>query len=257
MSAIDTILLNLKAVGFDNPANDAIFEMIAQGIGGVIDNTLTEFTNTKNTIIDVIANQRYGKAAYYVNAALQFQYGDDLIPSAGTLDPTYAVIDPTKQVIKQAAFQNFNANLSLKIAGLDSLSGNLIQLPQIQQDAFNAYYVFFEIPGIPISIICLPANIFSFNAICTFISGYDKPTLQANIAAAVQAFKTTFNFNGILYSDALSTYIKAAVPGVIDFYLSSTQIDGVPFTGFTTLTAGYFNFGPNILNNIQYNSVNA
>lgn len=256
MSYIDTILTQLIALDFENDANDAIYVAIAQAIGEVLDNFTTEFANTQNAILNIINGQRYGKAGYYIAKALAFQDGDDLIPSPGTLDPVYAVIDPTKQIVKAAAFQNNSGQLSMKIAGQDPLSGNLIQLTQQQISDFVAYFVNFQILGIPVSTICLPANIFSFNAICTFTAGYNKSNLISNIASAMSAFQVSFNqgnFNGTLFSDALSSYIKTNVPGVIDFYLYNTQVDGIAFAGSTILTAGYFNYISAIANNISYN----
>ena len=240
--------------------------MIAQGIGQVLDNVITEFSNTQNSILNTINTQRYGKAGYYVTTALAFHEGYDLTPAAAPdLDPIYTVIDPSAQIVKQAAFLTaLDGSLSLKIAGQDPVSGNLNQLTAQQQSDFQSYFVNFEIPGLPVSIVCLPANILSFFAICTFNAGYNQNTLQANLAAALISFQTAFNsgnFNGTLYTDALSRYIVTNVPGVTDFFVYNTTIDNVVFNGFTTLTSGYFNYLANITENltnqIQFNSVNA
>jgi hypothetical protein len=257
MSYIDNILTQLIALDFDNDSNDAIYAAIAQAVGEVLDNFTTEFTNTQNVILNIINNQRYGKAGYYIAKALAFQDGDDLIPSAGTLDPTYAIIDVTKQIVKAAAFQSNSGQLSIKIAGQDPISGNLIQLTQQQISDFVAYFVNFQILGVPVSTICLPANIFSFSAICTFTGGYNLSNLQTNIASAMAAFQTSFNqgnFNGTLFTDGLSSFVKANVPGVVDFYVYNTQVDGASFAGSTVLTAGYFNYVSGITSNIAYNA---
>lgn len=257
MSYIDTILVQLTAVGFDNSGNDAIFNMIAQGIGESLDNVIQEFQNTENSILSTINNQRYGKAGYYTAVALAFQFGDDLVEDPNTHDDVYAVIDPTKQIVKQASFTaNPDGTLSLKIAGQDALSGLLNQLTPPQIAAFSDYFVNFEIPGLPVSIVCLPANIFSFNVACTYSAGYNLTNLQTNVQNALQAFLTAFNFNGVLYVDQLSFYIKQTVPGVIDFFVYNTVIDSTSFFGSTQLTAGYFNYPTNIFNNITFTAVN-
>lgn len=266
MSLISTILTQLQALGFSNPANQSIFYQIAQGVGQVLDNVLTEFQNTKNSILNTINTQRYGKPGYYVTTAKAFQDGYDLTPApAPDLDPTYAVIDPTAQIIKQAAFlSSSDGTLALKIAGQDPISGSLIQLTAQQQSDFAAYFVNFEIPGLPVDVVCLPGNIFSFFAICTYNAGYNKSILLANLQIALVNFQISFNsgnFNGTLYSDALSAYIQQNVPGITDFFVYNTTIDTIAFSGFTTLTAGYFNYFGNILSNlsnqIQFNTINA
>ena len=63
----------------------------------------------------------------------------------------------------------------------------------------------------------------------------------------------SFTFNGTFYVTDLADYIKTNVPGVRDFYIGQTQIDSVPFTGNTILTAGYFNY--NTSNVINYNGI--
>lgn len=255
MASTDTIIANCAVLQIDNPSDAASFNIMAQGIGLFCDNLLVEFANTQNTILTIINNQRYGKSGYYTSAAEAFQLGDNLTQDA-LGNPVYAVIDPTKQIIQQAAFQNNSGQLSLKIATADPVSGLLKQLTAAQLAAFQSYFVAFEIPGIPITIVSLPANIFNFNAACTYNAGYDLTTLQANILAALNVYDNTFPFNGILYSDGLSDYIKANVPGIVDFFVYNTTVDGQPFVGSTSLSAGYFNYIMNIFNNINFLPIN-
>lgn len=256
MGSAATIKSTLRgALGFTNLSDAAGYAIAAQAVGDFLDNVLQELTNTQNSILSIINTQRYGRSGYYTSVALAFQDGDDLVPAVGTLDPSYAVIDPTKQIVKQAAFQNNAGSLSLKVAAQNSVTGLLIPLTAQQYADLSAYYVSFEIPGIPITIVSLPGNVFSFSVVCTFNSGYNQSNLAANIATQLLLFATTFPFNGLLYSDQLSDFIKANVPGVIDFYISGTLIDGQSFAGSTSLTAGYFNYAAGYLNAITYNSV--
>lgn len=256
MGSENNILSNLQALGFTNISDAAIYKIQAQGIGSFIDNILTEFANTKNSILNTINTLRYGKSNYYETVAKGFQFGDDLIPAIGDLDPSYAIIDPSKQIINQAAFQNINDSLSLKVATSNLLTGGLQQLTIPQLAAFQSYFTNFEILGLPVTIVSLPGNVFGFNAIHKYNSGYDLTTLQANTLAALNAFDNTFLFNGTLYTNQVSDYIKQNVPGTIDFFLTGTTIDGVPYSGSTTLQAGYFNYIQNIANNIIPSAVN-
>lgn len=256
MSSIDTIITQLEALGFENPANDSIYGMIAQAIGETLDNVLTEFDNTQNAILNTINTQRYGKAGYYQAVALAFQYGYDLTPAVGNLDPTYATIDATAQIVVQAAFQNNSGALSMKVAAQNAVTGLIIPLNGIQLPAFISYFINFQIPGLPISVVSLSGNIFAYSSVCTFNAGYNQTNLQTNLAAALIAFQTAFNtgnFNGTLYTDALSSYVKANVPGVIDYYIYNTTIDGAAFLGSTLLIAGYYNYSTS--NTTQYNPI--
>lgn len=258
-STIQTIQANLQAMGFDNTSNTALYNMIAVSVGEVVDNTITEMSNSENNILSIINLQRYGKTGYYTSTALAFQYGDDLIIDPDTGNFIYAVIDPTKQIVVQAAFEEIttgsNSELFLKIAALDALSGLLVQLTGPQLAAFTTYFLNFEIPGLPVSIINNPANILSFNAVATFYATYDLTNLQTNLANALNNFRDTFEFNGEFFAGDLQDYIKQNVPGMRDFFISATTIDGTAFQGSVTLDSGYFNYIATILANITYNGI--
>lgn len=259
MSIITVIKSNLQALGFTNSSNASLIGKISDGLAPVIDSTLTEFDNTKNSILTTINTQRYGKSKYYENAGLAFQYGDNLsVDSDGNF--YYENIDTTKQIIKQAAFVELksgnNVQLFLKIATEDTV-GNLIALTNAQLIDFKNYFVNYQIPGLPVSVISGDANILSFSATCTFYSTYNLTNIQNDLAAALNTFKQSFQFNGTFYSGDLESYIKNTVSGIRNFFINNTLIDGNAFAGNTDLENGYFNYVSNILNNITYTSVNA
>jgi len=256
MAGKDQILSNLGALEFDNSSQAAINKLLAQGIGDFTDNIETEMTNTKNSITEVVATLRFGKANYYVTKAKAFQLGDDLIPTGDDLDPGYAVIDPSKQIVSQAAFEDNDGELSIKVAKTNSLTGLLEPLTADEKAAFDAYFVIMEAPGLPVSKVSLPGNVLLFSAICTFNAGYNRANIVINVNAALILFAQTFGFNGTFYTDQLSAYVQQQVPGVKDFFINNTQIDGVPFIGFTTLTSGFFNYAASVIPGIQYNSIN-
>jgi hypothetical protein len=250
----------LTTLGFNNASNVAIFEKIAQAVGIPIDNTLTELSNNKTDILNIINKQRYGKTGYYTGVALAFQYGDNLVIDPVTFDNVYAVIDTTKQVITQAAFEEIatgsNSQLFLKIASLNVVTGLLQQPSGPQLAAFKNYFVNYEIPGIPVTIIANPANIINFYSAVTYYATYDFATLQTNIAAALIAFRDTFQFNGEFFNGDLSDYLKTNVPGIRNVYLSGTTIDGIAFSGSAILGAGYFNYSLSITTNFNYTAIN-
>lgn len=255
MATQDQISANLILLGFDNPSNAAIYNKIAEAFGLIIDSTLTELNNSETEIFNIINTQRYGKSGYYTGKALAFQYGDNLIIDPVTFDYIYATIDTTKQIVKQAAFEDISSQLFLKIATLNTLTGLLEPLQVAQYNAFVNYFTVFEIPGLPVTFINIPGNIFYFNAIATFYATYDLPTLKINLLNALNTFRSSFTFNGTFYDGDLEQYIKTNVPGVRDFFINNTLIDGAPFSGSISLPAGYFNYVNNIQNNISYQPV--
>lgn len=254
MATIDIINANLLTLGFTNISKTAINEKIAEALAITVDNTITEINNTQQVILNLISSKNYGSADYYVASAKYYQEGDDLIIDPVTLNPVYAVIDPTKNIITQAAFVNNQGTLSLKVA-TTGLSGALADLTNTQLAAFSSFFQTFEIPGLPITIISVNGNELSFNASCTYLSTYNLTTLKTNITTALTTFRNTFTFNGVFYPGDLEVYIRANVPGIRDFYISNTTIDGAPFLGSTALQSGYFNYISNIVNNITYAAI--
>lgn len=256
MSTQSTITANLIAAGFNNPSQAALYNKIAETLGAIVDSTITEMNNNQQSILNIINTQRYGKSGYYTSIAKAFQYGDDLIIDPVTLNYEYATVDPTLQIITQAAFQESisgaDDELFLKVATTDPTTGLLTQLNALQYASFSNYFVNFEIPGLAVTIGNNPANIFGFSAVATYYATYNLTTLQTNLAAALVAFQKTFAFNGELFAGDLQDYIKQNVPGMRDFYIFNTTVDMAPFAGSIQLTAGYFNYVTNIINNITY-----
>lgn len=268
MSSIDIINGNLKSLGFSNTSVTAIDEQIAIAVGMVDDNVIAEMANTTAAIQNILISQYgYLKGAYYIAQALYFQYGYNLsintainpVTNQPYLNLIYTVIDITANIIKQAAFQQLpsgnTVTLFLKIATQDPLTGLLIPLSSQQLTAFSSYMENFEAPGLPLNIVNQTGNVLGFNAVATYQAAFDYTTLQNNIAAALTGFLTASQFNGEFYTGSLQQYIINNVPGVIDFFVSNTVLDGAPFSGFTALSSGYFNYVINITNNITYNPI--
>lgn len=266
MTTADRIQANLIALGFTNTSATAIYNKIAQSVGQIVDNTVTEINNSESIITNLLISQYgYGKPLYYVQNALNFQYGDNLIintainPVTGApyLNLIYAVIDTTKQIISQAAFQSTDTGgnstlLFLKVATLDQTTKLLVKLTDVQLAAFEAYMLNFELPGLPLNIISQDANILGFNALCTYYTSYDLTTLESGIATVLNTFRDTFQFNGEFFAGDLQDYIKQNVPGVRDFFINSTTLDGIAFSGSSTMGSGYFDYVVNIVDNISY-----
>ena len=250
MSTYNDILANFQALGFSSSSITAIFKKQAEAIAIPIDNTLTEIANSEAIINKAISDQRYGKSGYYTEAALAFQTGDDLVIDPVTLDEVYLIIDPTKQIVKQAAFSDFEGSLALKIAA--SNGTDLIALTTEQLNAFISYFTAYEIPGLPLNIISENANVLNFNSVATYYATYDLTALKVNIELWLNNFKQSFEFNGIFFSGDLQDYLKSNVPGLRDFFISGTTVDGNTFSGSISLDSGYFNYISTILDQITY-----
>lgn len=268
MASIDQINGNLKTAGFTNESSASIVEIIAIACGQVMDVVLAEISNSESIITNLLISQQgYGKALYYTGIALEFQYGDNLeineninpVTGAPYLNLYYPTIDVTKQIIAQAAFQTGIQGGSqvafLKVATSAISGSGLAPLSTPQLTAFQSYMLNFEIVDIPLNIISLPGNVLNFTSVATYLSSFDLPTLQTNLITQLNAFLTNFQFNGVFYAGDLESYIKANVPGIRDFFITGTELDGVAFSDFVSLSSGYFNYDPTVFTNITYNAV--
>lgn len=261
MSSIDQINANLSVIGFKNLSVTAIDEQIAIAVGQVLDNVIAEIANSESIITNLLISQQgYGKALYYTGVALAFQYGDNLVineainPVTGApyLNLIYPVIDTTKQIISQAAFQQSGFFLKVATTGI---SGGLAPLTAPQLTAFQAYMLNFEILDLPLNIISVPGNILFFTSTATYLSSYDLPTLQSNLINAINTFQTTFPYNGQFYVTDLELYIQNNVPGMRSFFITGTTLDSVQFSDFIALGSGYFNYDNLVFSNISYLAV--
>lgn len=95
------------------------------------------------------AKSRYATIPWWTDTALKFQYGDELVKN--NLEYVYAVIDPTKQIVKLAAAEEIEDGINLKVA---KLVGEVITpLSTLEKDAITAYANKKKIPGTRVNII--------------------------------------------------------------------------------------------------------
>jgi hypothetical protein len=248
MGSLTNILANISAAipSLTNNSAAAIFRKIAEALSITVDTTISELDNTKAIIDANIANKNYGKAGYYTAAALAYEDGVDMVQDPVTLEWVYSPIDTSKQTISQAAFDV--DTMTLKVAYSDPVTGLLAKLPTAVLNRFTDYFNTsglggFAIPGITINIVSLDPNIFNASSfIITYFGSYNLVNVQADVQAALNAFRDSFQYNGVLFLNDLIEYIKANVPGIRDVNILNAEIDSVVFAGNTKLAAGYFDY---------------
>ena len=272
MGSLSDILSNIKngIPTLSNTSVTAIFNKLASALSINIDSTIAELQNTQTVIDQNIATNNYGKAGYYIAAALQYEDGVDMVFDPTTMKYIYSPVDISKQSISQAAFEE--ETLILKVATTDS-SGNLIKLDPAVLSRFIAYMkqstiptlsggklislnAGFEIPGIIIYIVSKDPNLFTANFIITYFGSYSLINIQSALIAAIKSFINSFTYDGILYIGDLQDYLKSNVPGIRDVVITNAAINSIGFVGKTNLTAGYFTCdATGIVNSATYNSI--
>ncbi len=259
MGSLSSIISNIQnsIPELTSTSITARWHKLAEALSINIDTTLDEFTNTENIINQNIAANNYGKAGYYTAAALSYEDGVDMVVDPMTQNWVYDPVDISKQTIAQAAFDA--SSMALKVSYVDPATGLLAKLPADVLLRFKAYMTEagsggIEIPGLPITIVSIDPNILNAGSFTvTYFGSYSLTNVQANVAQALIDFRDSFAYNGILYLNDIEQYIKDNVPGIRDVTILNPTIDGVAFSGYTSLLSGYFNYSLGML--ISYTAI--
>lgn len=167
----------------------------------------------------IAARSEYGTPQWCVDKAKEFQYGDDLVIVNGT--PTYAVIDETKQIVKQAtANDGPSGGLVLKVA--KESSGTLAALTTAEKTAFSYYWNKVKFAGIYSQVISLPADLLK-GAVTVYHDGLiPDATLEYSLNALVTEYVQNLPFDGLFRVLSLTDHIQT-LPNVTDVVVTSLQ----------------------------------
>ncbi len=247
-----------------NESNTDVLDKMMYTSAEIINNTLSEFDNTK-TIINDSFQYGYGKSGWYIDLALAFQYGDSLVQGAN-YDYVYETVRAAGDaafVIKQAAFElQTNAKL-LKVASIDN-SGNLIKVPDAEFAAFITYCnARMQVVGDPLTPVTYNPCIIKFTPTIIYDANYDLATLKTNVLAKANEFKNTFPFNGLFYKsgkEGFEDYIVNKVDGIklceiTAIFMTDASDVTVPVVNRIALPSGYFNYHADVLTALN-NSAN-
>jgi hypothetical protein len=265
MSRLNEIIANIQTLlpGLNNNSQSALWRKMAEAFGYTVDIIDAEIANSGIVIDEAIRGDRYGKSGYYEEKAKAFQLGYNLTQNQQTYDYYYEVVDDAAKIVKQAAFsvvtEISTPELVLKVAKFNTTTNKLEKLNTSEKQAFDDYFLNFEIPGLPVTKITADANIFKFSCKVTYLSSYYADALKTEVSNAFTSFLTSFPFNGKLYLNDLETYIKEQVQGVRNVYISSTTItiDGIdtPFSEVADLESGYFDYFAASLAGVVYEAI--
>jgi len=200
----------------------------------------------KTTIQSVIDNNHIGTGPWYVQLAKRFQWHETetyhLIVDPETGIISYNKIAPESRIISQAAFVEGAGKVFLKVAAGEA--GNLHKLTWQQQLNLENYMQKMKIAGIMVEIVSLDADLLEIEADVYYNIAFDVNRLRDAIIEALDNYSVNFDYNGIVYRNAVIDAIQA-VAGVRDVEIKSLYgIQGANRTEIArayTTYAGYFN----------------
>ena len=164
-----------------------------------------------------------GTAPWFVFKSKAFQYGDALLVNADYV-PYYAVLDPTKQIVKYAAGTATNRLLQLKVS--KQVSGAPAPLDNTELASFNAYINNIKPAGLPVQVSSRTRDELGVNVEVIYDALFLAANVEADCRAAVTAYLNALPFDGVVEVQKVVDAIQA-VAGVRDVKL--LQLDGTSF----------------------------
>lgn len=205
----------------------------------------------KADIQKYIDTKQLGSLSWYAEQAKKFQYGDNLLVSSEGL-LYYAVIDPSKQIVKLASVKEDEdvathvVTLVMKVATIDATTDEVQPLDAAQVLGFTDYMKNIKIVGTHLQIVSQNADSILYDVKIVYNPQYAQTNVEANILAALETFRTTYGFDPTFYRSAFEDAIQSAA-GVVAVQIMVLQ--GTPEGGSPTdidldyeLASGYFNY---------------
>lgn len=148
---------------------------------------------------------------WYKSKAYKFQYGDNLIDN-----DEYAVIDESKQIIKQVAIVEGDRKIIIKVATLDG--DQLVKIDDINKiNAFSEFMNKIKDAGTVLEIINEDADKlrvqleFYYDALVIDADGKEINTGVAVVELAIKQYLNSIEFNGEFDVNKMNDYIQQAV----------------------------------------------
>lgn len=193
-----------------------------------------------------IAELKPHRLKWYINKALAFMYGYELVEDEDYYDTTNisAADITTAKVVKYAATVEKGNVVYIKVAGAGPG-----QLTEAQEAGIVAYFKEVKDAGVKLEIINRPAEYFKarltiyYNPMVLDSAG-SSTTGGEPVREAIVAFITSLPFNGEYRNNALIDILQV-IPGVVmaELVSAETSADGVTFTpvdAYVVPDSGYF-----------------
>lgn len=247
MAIIDEITNRISAVipALNNSSASSIATRMMQVFAAVVDTTILNNNNSISAITNAARTLRVAGRKYYIDTALAFQEGDNLV----MIDPAsfkygYATIDPTKQIIKQVAINTvqISGTIIMKVA-TQNVDGYNTPLTSVQLSSFASYMQSMAPLGISMPISSPAASIVSATKLVIHYSNsYSLTTIQNTVKTVLITTQGMLVGDSPVFVNDMEGALKN-IDGVRDAYFVNITADGTPPTnGVLTPASGYYNF---------------
>ena len=153
-----------------------------------------------------------GSSAYYANAMLKWQYGDDLIINDEGTAFHYATEDTTKRLITHVSYQEYyNEEFKDNILILKVASGEGRSLSQLSDEeliAARAYLNQIKFAGVKCNVVSRRGDVLVPRLTVYYDGAITKEELYDNIDTALIDFIVNMKFDSLVYSQKIIDAIQ-------------------------------------------------
>lgn len=199
--------------------------------------------------VDTLTNKiTPGTVRWYAEVCYRFQNGHELLFDNQTAMLYYPVDTPNARIIKIVAISEGQNKLLIKAAKLDD-SGKIVPLTLEEKYNFTAYIDAIKFAGVDTDVISTTEDKIRYNLQVWFDPSMPNTMVKDNVLTALNTFKASLGFDSMIYTQKFVDAVMSA-PGVITCNLAALERKGVtdvvfkPFTVFSELESGYFEYDP-------------
>lgn len=163
-----------------------------------------------------------GTSAYYANALLKWQFGDDLTVNEEGTAFHYPTIDETKRIITHVSYQEYYSSefkdniLILKVA--TGTGSELTRLTDEELIAARSYLNQIKFAGVKCNVVSRKGDILVPRVTVYYDGGVSKEELYEKIDEALTMFIANMKFDSLIYSQKVIDAIQS-VEHVSDVYI--------------------------------------
>ena len=175
-------------------------------------------------ISEAINGRINGTPAYYANALLQYQQGDELTVREDGLAFGYANIDETKRIVTQVSYmestddRNLDSKLILKVA--TGAKGSLSAIPLKELAPINAYINKLKFAGTRVEVISTKGDVLIPRLTVFHDGAVPESEVYDSIEEQLNAYMMDIDFDAAVYVSRLTDAIRRAK------HVTDVHIDG-------------------------------
>lgn len=175
-----------------------------------------------------LQNRINGNAAYYANALLKYQSGDELEMNEEGTAFSYPTIDETKRVITRVSYSEYqeegfyDKQLMLKIATGEP--GAYERVSDEELLAIRAYFNQIAFAGTHATIVSRKGDVLVPRVTVYYDGATSEEEVYKNIEDALNDFIANVSFDGVIYTQKIIDAIQRA-EHVVDVHISTIASD--------------------------------